>query len=554
MSAKKKTNKLKRTKAKPKYECKAILTGAVLNELPAGIAIINRDMRIQWVNIAHERWFGSLQETVGKYCFNVYKNQKIACSNCPVKKAFGLKKAIQSIQNHYIQNGEKRCFELSVSPIKDRKGSVIQVILMFSDATRKKRECEEKKEKILELNNICSTFVKTNKKLESVVSKLEKENEKTSELNDSLKKKYKVRESELKIVKEELQDVFKVSSAAVSPSKDLNDTLSMIVKVSSNATHADAISLRLIKEKNNSLITVASSGLSKEYLADTFFEVGKGFPGVMVNTKKPLVINDLKLDSQLAKQEGMIKEGIRSIIYIPAVFRKDTLGIITAYFKSSKDFNENEIQLLSNFASQAAVAIEEAKLYKDVHVNYFNTVRSLVLAMEAKDTYTKRHSERTTQFAIKLGKYLKLSDKQIQTLTYAGKVHDVGKIAISDVILNKPGKLTMAERGLIELHPIKGAEMLSPLSFLEDGIPCVRHHHERWDGRGYPDGLKKSQIPFYARVLACADSFDAMTSDRPYRFRKMTYDEALGELKANSGAQFDPAIVSAFEQVLRSET
>jgi len=118
--------------------------------------------------------------------------------------------------------------------------------------------------------------------------------------------------------------------------------------------------------------------------------------------------------------------------------------------------------------------------------------------------------------------------------------------------LHKPAKLTPAERAIIELHPLKGAEMLQPLEFLQPALSVIQHHHERFDGTGYPDGLEKDKIPLMARILACADAFDAMTSDRPYRRRKLTVEEALTEIKNNTGSQFDPYIARLFIQIIRS--
>jgi len=203
------------------------------------------------------------------------------------------------------------------------------------------------------------------------------------------------------------------------------------------------------------------------------------------------------------------------------------------------------------FASQAAVAIQEAKLCEDIHRTYFNTIRSLVLAMEARDPYTRGHADRVTRYSISIARELGLTEQDIEILRYAGEVHDVGKIAISDLVLNKPGKLTPSERASIEVHPVRGAEMLEPLQFLRPAIPLVRHHHERYDGRGYPDGLAKDGIPVMARIMACADAFDAMTSDRPYRKSRMTIENALFEIEENMGTQFDPKIARVFIKIIR---
>ncbi|MFA4842546.1 MAG: HD-GYP domain-containing protein [Candidatus Omnitrophota bacterium] len=192
-------------------------------------------------------------------------------------------------------------------------------------------------------------------------------------------------------------------------------------------------------------------------------------------------------------------------------------------------------------------------LKKELHKNYFDTVHALVLAEEARDPYMHGHTERVTEYALSIARGLNLAEHEIELLRYAAEVHDIGKISIPDFILSKPGKLTPAERAIIELHPAKGAEMLEPLEFLKPALPIVRHHHEHYDGTGYPDRLQRERIPVLARILACADSFDAMTSDRPYRNQKLTVEEALAEIKNNSGSQFDPHIANSFIRSIRSQ-
>ncbi len=192
---------------------------------------------------------------------------------------------------------------------------------------------------------------------------------------------------------------------------------------------------------------------------------------------------------------------------------------------------------------------ELSRLYEDAKKGYFDTIRALAFAIEARSYYTREHSERVTHYALDIAKRMELPQDTIELIQYAGRLHDIGKIGVKDAVLDKPNRLTASEFTEIKLHPSRGAEMLEPLEFLHDSIPSIRSHHERYDGGGYPDGLLKDKIPLVARILSVADTFDAMTTNRPYR-KALSHEEALKELKKYSGSQFDPKVVQAFLQVL----
>lgn len=181
--------------------------------------------------------------------------------------------------------------------------------------------------------------------------------------------------------------------------------------------------------------------------------------------------------------------------------------------------------------------------------SYIATINAFAYAIEARDPNTRGHSERVATYAAWLGEYINLGSKRLKTMQYGCRLHDVGKIGVPDKILLKPGSLTMEERAQIELHPVYGAEILGDLKFINKGLLLILHHHERYDGKGYPYGLKKGAIPIEARIAAIADAFDAMTSNRLYR-PALTIDHVIEEFKKNSGTQFDPELVKAFLKLL----
>jgi len=192
------------------------------------------------------------------------------------------------------------------------------------------------------------------------------------------------------------------------------------------------------------------------------------------------------------------------------------------------------------------------QLYIDMRENYLSTVEALVQALEAKDTYTSGHSERVGKLAVAMAEELEMSEDKIQSLKYAAVLHDVGKIGVSELILQKDGKLQDSEWEAVRSHPVIGQTIIKGIKFLFDIGHVVRHHHERYDGNGYPDGIKGEEIPLESRIISVADTYDAITSDRSYRKGK-THEEAIEELKRVAGSQLDPELVHVFCKVVTSE-
>lgn len=185
--------------------------------------------------------------------------------------------------------------------------------------------------------------------------------------------------------------------------------------------------------------------------------------------------------------------------------------------------------------------------------NVMRTINSLVSAIDFKDKLTRNHSDNVKHYAVAIAKAMDLSQAQIDTIKEACQVHDLGKIGVHDNILTKPGKLTELEFKEMKLHSLAGAVILKPFHFLDKVVLIVRQHHERYDGTGYPDGIKGDQIDIGARIMSVADSFDAMTSKRPYR-DPLSKDDALAELRNFSGTQFDPQVVEVFIKLMQERT
>lgn len=230
----------------------------------------------------------------------------------------------------------------------------------------------------------------------------------------------------------------------------------------------------------------------------------------------------------------------------------DDEGLIRAFVLSLIDISElkeKEQRLIESKDAFFNMLKELDVSYKELKGLYESLIHSFVNAIDAKSPWTKGHSERVTNYAVSIAKEMGLGEKEIETLRIAALLHDIGKIGTYDVILEKPGKLSDEEFALIRLHPVRGEEILKPIKQFEELLPIVRHHHERMDGRGYPDGLLNGQIPFLSKIICIADSYDSMTSDRPYRPAPPS-EYAISELKRCKGTQFEPQAVEAFLRFL----
>ena len=226
------------------------------------------------------------------------------------------------------------------------------------------------------------------------------------------------------------------------------------------------------------------------------------------------------------------------------------LGLVS--FDSKEIFRRSELRLMNSMAEQIAMVIANTDMYDDLEAFVINVVKSLVYAIEAKDEYTRGHSERVNRYAMLMATRLGLDEKQSKALHWASMLHDIGKIGITETILNKPRALTGAEYNNIKSHSVKGCDILKPLEQLSRSLPGIMHHHERYDGQGYPHGLKGEDIPKMGRIIAVADTFDAITSNRAYRPGK-TAKEALEIIENVAGTQLDPELVDVFKEVLKED-
>lgn len=304
-------------------------------------------------------------------------------------------------------------------------------------------------------------------------------------------------------------------------------------------------SLRLLDFPTGDLYLAASCGM-QGYSKP--LRLGESIVGRAAIERTPCLVPDLE-DSPYKTSEFVKERGLKSLVSVPLLLRDRSLGGLTVYGETAGAFSEEDVSLLSGVAAVLAAVVETELLLRDAT----KTLTDLARAIESRDPFAQGHSDRVTAYAVKLAEKVGVSAEDIEIIEQMGLMHDIGKAGISEAILNKPARLEPHERKAVERHPVIGEHIVNSIRSFQSGLFLIRHHHERPDGRGYPDGLEGEEIPLAARILSVADAFDAMTTKRPYR-DPMEKNEALDELRAQAGSQFDPRLVDAFCEMAGEES
>ncbi len=310
---------------------------------------------------------------------------------------------------------------------------------------------------------------------------------------------------------------------------------------------AEVGSLLLVHEENRRLYFEVALGEREEDLKTISLNFGEGIAGWVAQHGKPLIVNSPGKDPRFFKGVDERTEfKTRNIICVPVRVKEKTIGVLEAVNKKGKGrFNKEDLFLLISLADQVAIALDNSRLYQELEEMFFQTAKSLADAIEKRDPHTGGHTQRVTLYSQATAKYLPLTPLEKKWVKITSVLHDIGKIGIEDYILKKPKPLSPREFEIIKRHSIMGAEIIQHIRQLREIIPGVKYHHEQVDGKGYPDGLRGKDIPILAKIIAVADTYDAMTTDRPYR-KAMDKKIAIEELKRCSGTQLDGEVVEAF--------
>ncbi|NPA39623.1 MAG: GAF domain-containing protein [Thermodesulfobacteria bacterium] len=340
-------------------------------------------------------------------------------------------------------------------------------------------------------------------------------------------------------------------SALINSSLEFEEIRRRSIEAIMELLNCEAASLLFYDEEKEELYFDVALGEKAEKVKTIRLKLGQGIAGWVALHKEPLIINDVQNDPRFFKGADK-KSGFttRNMICVPVMVRNKLLGVIQAINKRQGDFTEEDLELLTALSHQIAVAIENARLYNELKETFFNVVFALADTIEKRDPYTGGHTRRVMTYSVAIGEEMGLPKDQLELLKLSAILHDIGKIGIKDDVLLKQSRLTKEEYELIKKHTIFGEEILKHIKQMKEVIPGVKYHHERPDGKGYPEGLKGDQIPLIARIIAVADTFDAMVTDRPYR-KGLSFETAIEELKRCSGTQFDPKAVEAFIKVFK---
>jgi HD-GYP domain-containing protein (c-di-GMP phosphodiesterase class II) len=314
---------------------------------------------------------------------------------------------------------------------------------------------------------------------------------------------------------------------------DLDELLPRIARLSLQVLRAKRCVISLVDKKTRRLVTKAAIDLSKK------------------KTKFRLTPQIKEIEKKVLCSGNMLLK--RSYLSLPLI-EEEPIGVITVFQKiTNRAFDNFDQEILTALSEQAVGAIRNAQLYREQENTLLGTVKSISTLLKVKSACPYPHSKAFMAVALGIGRELKFSEEQLRDLHFAAMLHDAGEIGIPEAILKKPRQLSGEEYQIIKEHPKKSVEILSPLERLKPAIAIIMHHHEKFDGTGYPAGLKGEKIPLGARIMAVADSFEAMTSRRPYR-KSTSVPDAIKEIKKHSGTQFDPRVIEAFLKFIKGKS
>jgi HD-GYP domain-containing protein (c-di-GMP phosphodiesterase class II) len=346
--------------------------------------------------------------------------------------------------------------------------------------------------------------------------------------------------------------------AAITASFDLGVTLSVILRQVVNQLGVDAADVLLLNQNTHMLEFAAGQGFHTSALMRTSLMIGQGYAGLAALKRHTVSVPDLnnqQTDSHLVP--SFVQEGFSSYYAVPLIAKGQVTGVLEVYHRSSLKLGEEWLEFLNTLAGQAAIAIDSASLFQDLQranaeltLAYDAAIEGWSQVLEISGRESTEHIHRVVKLTVDMAHSMGFSDKDLIHIRHGALLHDIGEMGIPENVLHKSGPLSDEEWMLIRQHPVLAYQLLAPLNYLTPALDIPHHHHEKWDGSGYPDGLKGDQIPLAARIFAIADVYDALSSSRPYR-PAMPHQDSLLLIRELSGKHFDPTVVAIFLQRMK---
>lgn len=335
-------------------------------------------------------------------------------------------------------------------------------------------------------------------------------------------------------------------SITLNSTLDLDKTLTYIIQTAAEVLGCEAVSILLYDPVKSDLFFAASSASDPIQLSEIPVPLNESLAGKIFLENAPLIINNVEKDPRhFAVAAQHVNFHTRSLLGVPMRIQDQGVGVLEALNKRRGVFTSADEKILSIIASQAAVAIRNAKQMKELELAYETTLEGWSNVLDLRDEETEGHTIRVAQLTVQLARELGISGDELSHIHHGALLHDIGKMAIPDRVLLKPGPLTKEEWEIMRQHPVFAYNFLLPITYLRPAIDIPYCHHEKLDGNGYPRGLKGNEIPFPARIFAVVDVWDALTSNRPYR-TAWSKEQTLSYIRGEAGSHFDPRVVEAF--------
>jgi PAS domain S-box-containing protein/putative nucleotidyltransferase with HDIG domain len=444
-----------------------------------------------------------VESMTGKRCCDLFSHEKGAVDGCPVFQCIYSERPVET-ERHDCR--EDRWYSVLTSPVMSRDGGVSHVIHIVRDITSRKSSEALVREQLRKLNALYSI---------------------DRALNENL---------------------------------DIRSTMELLAEQVMVQLDMDAVSVLLLKRQTQTLEYVVSKGFRSKALAYTSLKIGESTAGRAALEQRIISIPDLRdAPGGFVCSREFQTEKFISYFAVPLVAKGEVNGVMEIFHRSFKPAEPELIKFLETIADQAAIAVDNAMLFDELQrsrneliLAYDSTIVGWSLALDMRDKETEGHSQRVTIMTVQIAQAMGIDDESLVHIRRGALLHDIGKMGIPDSILLKPGRLTPEERSIMEKHTVYAYEMLSEIDYLKPAIDIPYCHHERWDGTGYPRGLRGKEIPLAARIFAVVDVWDALSSDRPYR-PAWPKEKVIRYIKENAGTQFDPEVVDVFVRIVENE-